>query len=284
MTTSSVARAYVLVGIGYSPTGPAATRWGAAEAVRQGAVLQVVHVLPDAHDQEDLNEARRRVPAHVGEWLNEIAVLPRVAVRVTTGDVAATLRRFALGAAVVVLGSSQGSASPALVDVVCSGCQCAVVVVDMKGSAHQVSTSRVSGPSTPLPIVRDVMASPAFSVDAHARVAMAVRQLIRHDVTSLPVVDEDGHLLGVVGEAEVVRQLAMASPLGQPRVRDVMSPEVLSVSPDDPLLDVVELFCRMPLTSVPVVQHDRLVGVVSRRDLVRAADRHQLPGMPGIPA
>jgi len=281
MTTPSGSPGYVLVGVGYSPAASAATRWGAAEAVRRGVALQVVRVLSVTHDREDLDEARRRVPAHVGDWLAETEAVPAVAVRVTVGDVARTLRHFALRAEVVVLGSSEASASHQLVDVVTRGCTCEVVVVDPKGRAHQVSASTVTGPSTPAPIVRDVMTSPAFCVDAHDPVDTAVRQLMLHDVTSLPVVDGEGHLVGVVGEPEVVRQMAQNRPQGGWRVLDVMSPLMMSVSPDDPLLEVAELFGRTPLTSVPVVHHDRLVGVVSQGDLVRAAARHQLPAVLG---
>jgi CBS domain-containing protein len=113
---------------------------------------------------------------------------------------------------------------------------------------------------------------------------VAVGRLDGHDVTSLPVVDEDGRLVGVIGEADVVRRLASTSRVdrapGQ-RVHEVMSPAVWSVSPDDPLLEIAELFCRTSLKSLPVVHHDRVVGVISRRDLVRATARQQLPATLG---
>jgi CBS domain-containing protein len=54
------------------------------------------------------------------------------------------------------------------------------------------------------------------------------------------------------------------------------------VSPDETLLEVTELFCRNPLKSLPVVLHDRVVGVVSRRDLVRATARHEVAATFGV--
>jgi CBS domain-containing protein len=128
-----------------------------------------------------------------------------------------------------------------------------------------------------MPIVRDVMTSPAVTVGPHDLLAMAVRRLDRHDVTSLPVLDADGRLVGVVGEADVMRCLRQTSPHDHELVRDAMSSAVWSVSADEPLPQVAELFCRTPLKSLPVVLHDRVVGVISRRDLVRAAARHQFP-------
>ena len=90
-TTSPLAAGYVLVGVGTSPAAMAAARWAAAEAVRRGAVLYAIHVLPATHSQDDLTEARRRVPTRVGDWLADTTTLPVVAVRVTSGDLAQEL-------------------------------------------------------------------------------------------------------------------------------------------------------------------------------------------------
>jgi CBS domain-containing protein len=129
------------------------------------------------------------------------------------------------------------------------------------------------------------MTSPAVTVSPDNLVATAIRRLDGYEVTSLPVVDGAGRLVGVIGEADVVRRLARTSRHGHEtgdRVHEVMTPAVWSVSPDDPLLDVAELFCRISLKSLPVVHHDRVVGVVSRRDLLRATARHQLPASLGL--
>ena len=106
---------------------------------------------------------------------------------------------------------------------------------------------------------------------------VAVRFIKKHDVTTLPVVDADGHLVGVIGEADVMSRLMRTSLYDDERVRDAMSPAVWTVSPDEPLLQVADLFCRTPLKSLPVVLNDRVVGVVSRRDLVHATVRHEFP-------
>jgi CBS domain-containing protein len=128
-----------------------------------------------------------------------------------------------------------------------------------------------------VPIVRDVMTSPAVTIGTDDLLALAVRRLDRYNVTSLPVVDSDGHLVGVVGEADVVKRLGQEPTRETERVREVMTSAVWSVSPDESLREVTELFCRTSLKSLPVVLHNRVVGVVSRRDLVRATARHHVP-------
>lgn len=283
MTTSCLSPGYVLVGIGSSPAAAAAARWAAAEAVRRGVVLYAVHVAAATSGQEDVAAARRRAPARVGAWLADAPSVPVVAVRVSSGDLASELRRHALEAGVVVLGTP-ASGHEGLPRLVTGGCPGAVVVVDAEGRAHQIASARTGTAWTAVPIVREVMSSPAVTAGADDLVSVAVGRLDGHDVTSLPVVDEDGRLVGVIGEADVVRRLASTSRIdrapGQ-RVHEVMSPAVWSVSPDDPLLEIAELFCRTSLKSLPVVHHDRVVGVISRRDLVRATARQQLPATLG---
>jgi CBS domain-containing protein len=130
-------------------------------------------------------------------------------------------------------------------------------------------------------LVRDVMTSPAVTIRPADEVAEAARVLDRLDLTSLPVVDEDRRLLGVIGEAEVIRQLAgagegAADRVDVPRVRDVMRHRVFTAAADDDLITVVALMSGTPLKSIPVLLHDRVVGMVSRRDVVRVMVRGEL--------
>jgi CBS domain-containing protein len=121
-------------------------------------------------------------------------------------------------------------------------------------------------------LVRDLMTSPAVTIRPDDAVVDAARLLDRLSLTSLPVVDEGFGLLGIISEADVIAQLATprhASGHG-PLVRDVMTLRVLSVSADEEVSRVVELMSGTILKSLPVLLHDRVVGMVSRRDIVRA--------------
>jgi CBS-domain-containing membrane protein len=138
-------------------------------------------------------------------------------------------------------------------------------------------------------LVRDVMTSPAVTITALDEVAEAARVLDRLDLTSLPVVDEERRLLGVIGEADVIGQLSVSEDdRGQsdvPRVRDVMTYRVFTAGADDDLITVVALMSCSPQKSLPVLLHDRVVGVVSRRDVVRTMVRGELvPGAETAPA
>jgi CBS domain-containing protein len=136
--------------------------------------------------------------------------------------------------------------------------------------------------------VREVMTSPAVTIRPTAEVAEAARVLDRLSITSLPVVEEDGRLVGVLGEADVIGQLttfeegrsATHRRVDVLRVRDVMTHRVLTVSADDELAGVVALMSGTTLKSLPVLLQGRVAGVISRRDIVRALARGDLDPRP----
>jgi CBS domain-containing protein len=120
--------------------------------------------------------------------------------------------------------------------------------------------------------------------DTSAKYAAEV--MAEHGFAALPVVDEDDRLIGIVAEADVLRDRMPADPRlhlrrdgetpGPPPsllVHGVMTPDVRAVEATDDVADVARVFVDERLRSVPVIDRDRLVGIVSRRDLLRALVR-----------
>jgi CBS domain-containing protein len=134
-------------------------------------------------------------------------------------------------------------------------------------------------------LVRQVMTPDPVTVRAGATVKVALRLLDENEVSSLPVVDEDGHVRGVVSEADLIRDLVGPDqrlheiPIAdqQPSFRyvdEVMTTHAITVHPETDLAQAVELVTSTGIKCLPVVdQLDRLVGVVSRRDVVRMLAR-----------
>jgi predicted transcriptional regulator len=131
-------------------------------------------------------------------------------------------------------------------------------------------------------LVRDLMTSPAVTIRPDDEVGEAARLLDRLSLTSLPVVDHDRRLLGILSEADVVARLAAAphASVDSPRVSVLMTRRVLSVSPDDDLTYVTGLMTGAVLKSLPVLLGDRVIGIVSRRDVVRAFVHGDLDARP----
>ena len=130
--------------------------------------------------------------------------------------------------------------------------------------------------------VRDIMTERPRTVRAEMPLRDAAREMVRGRLGGLLVTDEEGRLVGVLSEREMLRHLLGVFLLGGPRrprdasegdprrsVRDVMTRQVLCVSPEQPLAEVASLLANKDVDRVPVVRDGRLVGVLTRGDIVR---------------
>jgi CBS domain-containing protein len=109
--------------------------------------------------------------------------------------------------------------------------------------------------------VKEIMTAPVVSAGPDTPTADVVRLLGKHRISGVPVTDEAGAVVGLVSEYDLlVKQGATA--------RDVMSPAVISVTEDTDVEDVRALLVDMRIRRVPVLSGRRLVGIVSRSDLV----------------
>lgn len=134
-------------------------------------------------------------------------------------------------------------------------------------------------------LVRDVMSTPPVTVGTGTGIKEATQLLARHAITALPVLDRSGALVGVISEADVLQDAYLgenpiqevslrtsAGPRGI-RVADVMNRHPVSVPADATVTEAVDLMIGTTVKSLPVVDHGRVVGVLSRRDLVRELAR-----------
>jgi CBS domain-containing protein/mannitol/fructose-specific phosphotransferase system IIA component (Ntr-type) len=132
-------------------------------------------------------------------------------------------------------------------------------------------------------LVRDLMTERPRTTTADAPLRTAARELIRTGLGALPVVDGDERLLGMLSERELMRNLlatdvlsdgssryAAPAVLGASKtVRDVMTRQVLCVAPEQPVAEVAALMSNKDVERVPVVREGRLVGFLTRGDIVR---------------
>jgi CBS domain-containing protein len=134
-------------------------------------------------------------------------------------------------------------------------------------------------------LVRDVMTTSVVTVHPETRVKLAIQLLHEHQITALPVVDDEGRLVGVLSEADVLRGAVMpdrrtreipvhtdgrTTPL---LVRDVMTPHPMSVAADADLAAAATVLVDTQIKSLPVVDGEQVVGVVSRRDVIAVLAR-----------
>lgn len=130
--------------------------------------------------------------------------------------------------------------------------------------------------------VRDVMTRAVVTVSPTDTVRSAAGLLVAGGFTMLPVTGEDGRLLGVVTEADLLADrllpdprlpLPRRSPRTGPTVGDVLDHDVVVARPEEAADELVTVLRAAGLRSVPVVRAGAVVGVVTLRDLLRGLAR-----------
>ena len=130
--------------------------------------------------------------------------------------------------------------------------------------------------------VRDIMTYQPRTVGPDTGLKEAARDMVRLGVGGLPVVDGDGLVVGMLGERELLQTLsgylqggrgdgsrAPGIPAQRSTVRDAMTRQVLCVSPDQAIADVSSMMTNKDVDRVPVVRDGRIVGMLTRGDIVR---------------
>lgn len=120
--------------------------------------------------------------------------------------------------------------------------------------------------------VRDYMATDLVTLDPDSSILVAGHMLIDHEISGAPVVDSNGKMIGIFTERDCMRVALQVEFYGMPGgiVRDVMTIDIKSVTPDESILNVAEMFIEGSFNRYPVVDNGRLVGQISRRDVMRA--------------
>jgi CBS domain-containing protein len=133
---------------------------------------------------------------------------------------------------------------------------------------------------------KDIMTSPVYTATENTPVETAAGLMTANAVTALPVVDATNNLVGMVSESDLLwhrvpsdptthaRRLPDTDPANRPdRVGEVMSPYPVTTQPEADVAEVAELMLDHDVRSVPVLQDRTVVGIISRRDILRAMVR-----------
>ena len=120
--------------------------------------------------------------------------------------------------------------------------------------------------------VRDYMTGKLVTFAPDDRVLDAIHSLVEHGIAGAPVVDDHGHLVGMLSEFDCMRVVLQAGYHEHPggRVSDYMTPDVETVSADMNIVDLASQFLDSGFRRYPVMDGNRLVGQISRRDVLRA--------------
>lgn len=131
-------------------------------------------------------------------------------------------------------------------------------------------------------LVQELMTSPATSLRAGSSLEAAVQVLAAQHISAVPIVDSQQHVVGIVSEADILRERIAPDPRAHLRpaeeatqpwhrlVDDVMTPDPVTVQEHADVGRVAELLADTGWKCLPVVRGLQLVGVISRSDLLQA--------------
>jgi len=138
----------------------------------------------------------------------------------------------------------------------------------------------------------DVMISPVITVKPYASIKDVAKTLLSHRISAVPVIDDQGKLVGIVSEGDLMRRSEAGTERQRPwwllqftgeetlaaeyvkaharKIADVMTRQVVTATPDTPLHEVANLLEKNSIKRVPILRDGRLVGIVSRANLIQA--------------
>lgn len=123
-------------------------------------------------------------------------------------------------------------------------------------------------------LVRDYMARTIVTFKPDTPVLDAVHTLVKNRIAGAPVVDDEGNLIGMLSELDCMKVALQAGYYGDygGPVRDYMSKGVKTVNVEMSIVDLAQVFIDEPYRRFPVTDNNRLVGQISRRDVLRALE------------
>jgi len=144
-------------------------------------------------------------------------------------------------------------------------------------------------------IAKEVMTNTVLAIAPDTPLAQAIRLMSEHHISGLPVIGPGGRIVGILTEGDLLRRTEIDTVGKAPgwfaglflpgraaqkyvlthgrRVDEVMTTDVITVAPAAPLSEIVELMTRYHVKRIPVTQDGRVVGIVSRADIVREVGR-----------
>jgi CBS domain-containing protein len=148
-------------------------------------------------------------------------------------------------------------------------------------------------------LVNEIMTRAPITIDPEAPVATAVAMMQEREVRHLPVVDGAGRAVGMISDRDLRTALlapafaehlsaaarrrlrGVDSALERLRVKDVMTWDVVTIRADAPIAQAAALMVEGRFSSLPVVDHGRLVGIVAERDVLKVLAA-TLPAVKGL--
>jgi CBS domain-containing protein len=115
---------------------------------------------------------------------------------------------------------------------------------------------------------RDVMTREVITIRPEASLIDAIGQLVNNKISGMPVCDSEGSIVGMISEKDILNFI-FSGTIQQTTVAEAMSRDVIAFPPDVELDKLSLLMGEKQVRRIPVVENGKLVGIVSRRSIIR---------------
>jgi CBS-domain-containing membrane protein len=116
---------------------------------------------------------------------------------------------------------------------------------------------------------KDIMTTHVVTVNRDDTIDHAISLMVKHRISGLPVIDQDHRPLGIISEFDLL-ELICEGQDEEYSVTEFMSPRLFGVEEDDSWVDIADSFREKHVRRLPVLKDDKLVGIITRHDLMHA--------------
>ncbi len=124
-------------------------------------------------------------------------------------------------------------------------------------------------------LVEDYMTKKLVTFKPNQSILEVMELFTKHNISGGPVLDDNSFLVGIISEADCMKQISESRYFNQPildkNVENFMTKDVEFITPDISIFDAAEIFHKNNRRRLPVLKNDILVGQISRKDIVVAA-------------
>jgi len=117
--------------------------------------------------------------------------------------------------------------------------------------------------------ISQIMSTRVVAAKPYATCTSLAQKMLSGFISGLPVTDDEGHVIGVVTEFDILKVLRNGKSLSVV-AEDIMTKEPICLEADQTVEEAIELMTRHHIIRIPVVRNGKLVGIVSRSDILRA--------------
>ena len=117
---------------------------------------------------------------------------------------------------------------------------------------------------------KDVMTKDVITISPDVTLKDAIELLLEKKISGMPVVDKKGKMIGIISEKDILN-FAFSGNLSITKVSEAMSKNIISFPPNEDVDSIALTISENQFRRVPIIQEGKVVGIVSRRDIIRVS-------------